>query len=129
MNTNPGILVNFEGKEFRHCKDADGDSNFDTWVLKSTTNSLKFEKEGFVAVILTSKFPHGLYGFGFTGTAFHDSQQCYCHGALGAKTFKTEFEAQCAAINYVLKSSLITNWHCHFIRLQMNDFVNPKTLF
>jgi hypothetical protein len=97
--------------------------------LKSPGNELKFKKEGYEAIIITSKFPHGFYGFGFKGTALSYEQQCYCLGVLGSKTFKTEFEAQCAGVNYVLNSSLPSDWHRHFIRLQMLDFVNPKTLF
>ena len=130
MNTNPGTEVQFEGKEFRHCKDADGDANYDTWVLKSPGNQLKFQKEGFSDIIITSKFPHGFYGYGYSGNALDDFEQCYCHGALGYKTFKTEFEAQCAAINYIFNyNRIISGWHQHFVRLQMQDFINPKTLF
>ena len=130
MNHNPGIEIHFENKEFRHCKDAAGDMMFDTWVLKSPGNKLVFKKEHFIVTIITAKFPHGFYGFGYKGTrALGNESQCYCHGALGGRTFKTEFEAQCAAINYVLKNEIITGWHQHFIKLQMQDFVNPKTLF
>lgn len=129
MNVNPGILVEFEGNEFRHCADVGGDISFDTWVLKSPGKILKFEKEGYVAFIETIKFPNGFFGYGFGGTALNNSQQCYCHGVIGHKTFKNEFEAQCAAINYVLKNELLSGWNHHFIRLKMNDFINPKTLF
>ena len=129
MKVNPGTEVQFENKEFRHCVDEDGDVRFDTWVLKSPGNVLKFIKEGFEAKIITSKFPCGFYGYGFGGNALNDVQQCYCSGTLDTKTFKTEFEAQCAAINYVLKYQLPSDWHRHFIRLQMTEFVNPKTLF
>jgi len=129
MNSNPGIPIIFEDKEFRHCKDKDGDSQYDTYVLKSPGNLLKFSKEGYEAFIETAKFPHGLYGYGYSGTALRSSQQCYCHGVIGNKTFATEFEAQCAAIKYILSFELPSDWHRHFIRLQMNDFVNPKTLF
>ena len=129
MNINPGIEVQFEGKEFRHCKDAAGDIAFDTWVLKSPGNELKFNKEAFTATIITSKFPNGLYGYGYYGTALNASSQCYCHGAISSRTFKSEFEAQCGAINYVLKNEMNSDWNRHFIKLKMIDFVNPKTLF
>lgn len=129
MKVNEGIQVIFEDKEFRHCADDNGDVRFDTWVLKSPANVLKFEKEGFVAIIITSRFPHGFYGFGFGGTALYDSRLCYCHGVLGTSTFATEFEAQCAAIKYVLRSQLGSDWHRQFIRCQMNHFINPRTLF
>lgn len=129
MNINQGIEVQFEEKEFRHCKDLNGDINFDTWVLKSKGNILKFKKEAFEVFITTVKFPNGFYGYGFTGSALRNSQQCYCHGSLGNKTFKNEFEAQCAAIKYILNNELPSDWNRHFIKLQMNDFINPKTLF
>lgn len=130
MNINPGILVEFEGNEFRHCIDAGGDSAFDTWVLKSKGNRLKFDKEGFYVEIITCKFPHGFYGFGYSGNSLHDNDQCYCHGALGRKTFKTEFEAQCAAIKYIFDyNQIVSGWNQHFVKLQMQDFINPKTLF
>lgn len=129
MNHNPGLEIHFENKEFRHCKDAAGDTAFDTWVLKSPGTELKFQKEGYSAIIITTQFPHGFYGFGYKGTALIGQSQCYCHGALGSRTFKTEFEAQCAAINYVCKNEISSEWNRHFIKLQMQDFVNPKTLF
>jgi hypothetical protein len=128
MNINPGIEIIFEGNKFRHCKD-ENNPDFDTYVLKSTGNILKFTKEGFSALITTIKFPHGLYGYGYSGTALRNMQQCYCHGKIGNKTFKTEFEAQCEAIKYVLRFELPSDWNRYFIRLQMNDFINPKTLF
>ncbi len=129
MNINPGIEVLFENKKFQYCKDPAGEKKFDTYVLKSESMELKFQKEGFEAVIITSKFPNGLYGFGYRGTALRNHQQCYCHGDISSKTFKSEFEAQCAAINYILKNEISTEWNRHFIRLQMLDFINPKTLF
>jgi hypothetical protein len=129
---NPGEKIIFENKEFRHCKDKDGDTRFDTWVLKSPGTELHFQKEGFFAKITTAKFPHGLFGYGYTGSALHNSEQCYCHGdvSVSTKTFKTEFEAQCAAINYILKhNEIVSGWNQHFVKLQMIDFINPKTLF
>lgn len=129
MNNNPGELIIFEEKEFRHCKDKDGDAAYDTYVLKSPGKTLRFSKEGYEAIIVTAKFPHGFYGYGYHGSALRGQQQCYCHGQIGNKTFSNEFEARCAAIKYILNNELPTDWHRHFIRLQMNDFVNPKTLF
>jgi hypothetical protein len=128
MNINPGTKIEFEGKKFRYCK-SDIDVRFDTYVLKSKGNVMTFSKEGYVAQIITAKFPNGYYGYGYKGTALLDKQLCYCHGVLDNKTFKTEFEAQCAAILYVLKSELPSDWHRHFIRIDMQNFVNPKTLF
>ncbi|MBC7524071.1 MAG: hypothetical protein H7239_06505, partial [Flavobacterium sp.] len=67
MNHNPGIEIQFENKEFRHCKDAAGDTAFDTWVLKSIVAEMKFVKERYSAIIFIAKFPHGFYGFGYKG--------------------------------------------------------------
>lgn len=130
MIVNPGIEVIFENKTFRHCIDPDGDVKFDTWVLYSSGNILKFEKDGFWVDIITVKFPNGFYGFGYSGNALHEPERCYCKGALDSRTFKTEFEAQCAAINYILKfNQIVSGWNQHFIKLKMKDFINPKTLF
>lgn len=128
MNYNPGVEIIFEGNTFRYCQDTTH-PKFDTYVLKSKGNIMKFQKEGFIANIITVKFPNNLYGFGYSGTAIRDSQQCYCHGVPGHITFKNEFEAKCAAINFILKNKITSGWHQHFIKLQMTEFVNPKTLF
>lgn len=129
MIENPGEVIIFEDKEFRLCKDESGLIMFDTYVLKSEGSVMKFSKENFTANVITAKFPLGFYGYGYSGTALRNNRQCYCHGELNEKTFKTEFEAQIAAINYILKHELSSGWHQHFIKLQMNEFVNPKTLF
>lgn len=128
MKFNPGIEIDFENKKFRHCID-ETDFRFDTYVLKSKGNILKFESEGFNVIIETCKFPNGLYGFGFYGNALSDSQQCHCHGVIGRITFIDEFSCQVEAIQYVLKYFLRYDYHRDIIREKMKVFINPKTLF
>lgn len=128
MIVNPGIEIDFEGRKFRHCVDG-SDVIFDTYVLKSKGNVLKFSTQGYEVYVETAKFPNGLFGFGFYGSAMSDCQQCYCHGALDRITFKTEFEAQTAAIKLILKTYLRYDYNRNIIREQMENFINPKTLF
>jgi len=128
MIVNPGTEINFEGKTFRHCAD-EIDIIFDTYVLKSKGNNIKFSTEGFEAYVETSKFPNGFFGFGFFGSALRDCQPCYCHGALDRITFETEFEAQVAAIKLILKIYLGYDYNRNIIRMQLESFINPKSLF
>ena len=129
MRVNPGEVIFFEDREYRHCKDEDNDVAYDTWVLKSGGNLINFEKDGFKVTIVTSKFPHGLFGYGYSGTALKDFKQCYCHGIVGRITFETEFEALISAINEILKTQLSSCYYRDFIRKEMSDFANPKSLF
>lgn len=129
------IEIEFEGKKFDFYTDNDGHPHFDNYLLKSEPNVIDFQYDHAYVKILSSKFPHGKYGAGYyihptiIRGIDESNGKCMASGIGGSSCFDTEFEAQLYAIKRVLQYGLVYGYHTDKIKKQLNDFINPKSLF
>lgn len=128
--------IHFENKIFDYFTNNDGDLKFDFYLLKSQSNVLKFEVEDDCEVkIFTSKFPTGYWGCGYDidlrilTLGDEQNKKCFASGPGGSRSFNTEFEARVFMIKYILSHCLIQSWHSNKMKLQLQDYINPKSLF
>lgn len=121
--------IKFENLIFHFFTDGNNDASGDSYHLKSEGNKIKFESGKYHVVITTSKFPNGMYGYGYRGNALNDDRICICSGKGGGACYDNEFLAQVAGIKKQLKWNINSSYDANIITKQMENFINPKTLF